>query len=92
MMDKTISFYAFEMLYHRLNQYNAKLYAENENLCSDNKYLTSKNNQLKEKVKDYALLRKVFGNKQVDDLLEQARAVQPFKQRDTGIINNNDER
>jgi cell division protein FtsB len=77
--------------YHRLNQYNAKLYAENENLRSDNKYLSSKNNQLSEKIKDYTLLRKVFGNKQIDDLLEKARTTQLSKQRDIRF-NNNDER
>lgn len=78
--------------YHRLNQYNAKLYAENENLRNDNEYLSSKNNQLGEKVKDYVLLRKVFGNKQIDDLLEKAKATQSSKQRDTRFRNNNDER
>lgn len=78
--------------YHRLNQYNASLYRDNENLHSDNEYLTAKNNQLKEKVKDYALLRKVFGNKQIDDLLEKARTAQPSKQRNTRFRNNNNER
>lgn len=78
--------------YHRLNQYNARLYKDNENLHSDNEYLTAENNQLKEKVKDYALLRMLFGNKQINDLLEKARTTQPSKQRDTRFRNNNDER
>lgn len=78
--------------YHRLNQYNASLYRDNGNLHSDNEYLTTKNNQLKEKVKDYALLRKVFGNKQIDDLLEKARTAQPSKQRNTRFKNNYNER
>lgn len=76
--------------YHRINQYNARLYKDNENLRSDNEYLSSENNQLKEKVKDYALLRKVFGNKQFDDLLEKARTMQPSKQRNTRFRNNNE--
>lgn len=78
--------------YHRLNQYNGRLYKENESLRGDNEFLTAENNRLKEKVEDYALLRKVFGNKQIDDLLEKARAMQPPKQRDTRFRNNDDER
>jgi len=78
--------------YHRLNQYNGNLHKENENLRSDNEYLTAYNNQLKEKVKDYVLLRKVFGNKQIDDLLEKARAMQLAKQRDTRNKNIESER
>ena len=42
-----------------LSKINSKLKNENENLRSE--------------VKDYKLLRKVFGHKQIDELLEQAR-------------------
>lgn len=66
--------------YQRLNQTNASLYRSNERLKSQNKQLTSDNNQLSEEIKDYKLLRKVFGSKQIDSLSEQAR--QP-KQRGT---------
>lgn len=74
--------------YHRLNQYNGRLHKENENLRDDNKYLSSKNSQLKEQVTDYMLLRKVFGNKQIDDLLEKARETKMSKQRDTRFRDN----
>ena len=47
------------------------------------------NNQLREEIKDYKLLRKVFGSKQIDNLLEQARL---SKQRDTRFRNNQYER
>ena len=44
---------------------NSKLKNENENLRSE--------------VKDYRLLRKVFGHKQIDELLEQARNIKGRK-------------
>jgi cell division protein FtsB len=77
--------------YHRLNQYNGRLYKDNESLRSNNECLTAENNRLKEKIKDYVLLRKVFCNKQIDDLLEKARATQPSMQRNTRFRNNNEQ-
>ena len=75
--------------YHRLNQTNANLYRNNERLKGYNKQLTADNNRLKEEIKDYKLLRKVFGNRQIDSLLEQARQ---SKQREKRFRNNNFER
>lgn len=59
--------------YYRLNTTNRKLYETNERLINRNKYLTAENNRFREENKDYKLLRKVFGSKQIDSLLEQAR-------------------
>lgn len=59
--------------YHRLNVTNANLYRENEMLTKVNSKLKSENETLRSEVKDYKLLRKVFGHKQIDDLLEKAR-------------------
>lgn len=78
--------------YQRLNQTNANLYRSNERLKGHNKQLTADNNRLKEEIKDYKLLRKVFGNKQIDSLLEQAKAAQQSKQREKRFRNNNFER
>lgn len=75
--------------YQRLNQTNANLYRSNERLKGHNKQLTADNNRLKEEIKDYKLLRKVFGNRQIDSLLEQARQ---SKQREKRFRNNNFER
>ena len=75
--------------YHRLNTTNKNLHKNNERLMFHNKQLTADNNRLKEEVKDYKLLRKVFGHKQIDSLLEQARQ---SKQRDTRFRNNQYER
>jgi hypothetical protein len=78
--------------YERLNQSNGKLYRENESLRNVNDKLSSENKQLKEKVKDYSLLRKVFGNKQIESLLEQVQAAKQSKQRGACFSNNNYER
>ena len=75
--------------YNRLNHYNGSLYKENERLQGSNEKLSSENAQLREENKDYKLLRKVFGNKQIDSLLEQAKQ---SKQRETCFRKNNIER
>lgn len=65
--------------YHRLNMTNRNLYRENEYLRKDNDKLFDENTKLKEQNKDYRLLRQVFGDKQIDNLLEQARAIKGKK-------------
>ena len=83
---KTLMVRCFQAIddYQRLNQTNASLYRSNERLKSQNKQLTSDNNRLREEIKDYKLLRKVFGSRQIDSLLEQARQ---SKQRGTRFRN-----
>ena len=61
--------------YHRLNITNGNLYHENEMLSKINSKLKRENENLRSEVKDYKLLRKVFGHKQIDELLEQARNI-----------------
>ncbi len=68
--------------YHRLNMTNKNLYRENQYLSKDNEKLHGENTKLKEQNKDYRLLRKVFGDKQIDNHLEQARNSKA-KKRDT---------
>ena len=65
--------------YHRLNITNGNLYRENETLSKINSKLKSENENLRSEVKDYKLLRKVFGHKQIDKLLEQARNIKGRK-------------
>ena len=67
--------------YHRLNQDNGRLYRDNERLSKSNDRLKEENTALREQNKDYALLRKVFGSKQIDDLVERARQEQQAKRR-----------
>ena len=65
--------------YHRLNITNGNLYRENEMLSKINSKLKSENENLRSEVKDYKLLRKVFGHKQIEELLEQARNIKGRK-------------
>ena len=65
--------------YHRLNITNGNLYRENEMLSKINRKLKNENENLRSEVKDYKLLRKVFGRKQIDELLEQARNIKGRK-------------
>ena len=65
--------------YHRLNITNGNLYRENEMLSKINSKLKSENENLRSEVKDYKLLRKAFGHKQIDELLEQARNIKGRK-------------
>jgi len=58
---------------------NGNLYRENEMLSKINSKLKSENENLRSEVKDYKLLRKVFGHKQIDELLEQARNIKACK-------------
>lgn len=88
---KTLMVRCFQAIddYQRLNQTNASLYRSNERLKSQNMQLTADNNRLREEAKDYKLLRKVFGSRQIDSLLEQARQ---SKQRGTRFRNKENER
>ena len=67
--------------YYRLNITNGNLYRDNERLTKANEKLKSENEMLRSENKDYKLLRKVFGSRQIDNLLEQARATQQSKKR-----------
>lgn len=88
---KTLMVRCFQAIddYQRLNQANASLYRSNEKLKNHNKQLISDNNRLREEIKDYKLLRKEFGSKQIDSLLEQARQ---SKQRGTRFRNKENKR
>lgn len=88
---KTVLVRCFQAIddYHRLNVTNANLYRENERLSKVNEELAGENENLRAENKDYKLLRKVFGNKQIDSLLEQAKQ---SKQRDKRFRNKENER
>ena len=87
---KTLVVRCFQAIddYHRLNVTNANLYRENEHLKKNNSKLTDENKNLRIENRDYKLIRKVFGNKRIDDLLEQARS----KQREKRFRNIQNER
>ena len=68
--------------YHRLNITNRNLYRENEHLRKDNGKLANENKKLVAQNRDYHLLRKVFGSKQIDELLAKAKEPKQPKHRD----------
>lgn len=78
--------------YHRLNTDNGRLYRGNERLNKANDRLKEENASLQTENRDYKLLRKVFGSKQIDDLLEQTRTAQKSKQREKRFRNHDYER
>lgn len=68
--------------YYRLNITNGNLHRTNERLTRANAKLKDENETLRAENKDYKLLRKVFGRKQIDNLLEQARETEQSKKRE----------
>ncbi len=76
-----VRYFKVQDSYYRLNKTNGELYRDNEGLARSNDRLKEENTVLREQNKDYSLLRKVFGNKQIDDLVGQAREAQRAKQR-----------
>ncbi len=78
--------------YHRLNITNGNLYHENEKLSKVNEKLSRENENLRAENRDYKLLRKVFGHKQIDDLLERAKLEKQSKQREKRFRYYKDER
>ena len=80
-MLKTVLVRAFEGWdnYYRLNMKNGSLYQENQELNRANKELTEENAMLRAENRDYSLLRKVFGRKQIDDLVKQASVFKGIK-------------
>ena len=78
--------------YYRLNIANGNLHRENERLTKANEKLAGENEVLRIENKDYKLLRKAFGSKQMDSLLGQAKEVKQSKQRGKRIRNNQEER
>lgn len=78
--------------YNRLNITNANLYRTNERLEKANDKLTRENENLRAENKDYKLLRKVFGSKQIDDLVERAKSEKQSKQREKRSKNKDFER
>lgn len=78
--------------YYRLNITNSNLHRDNDRLTKTNEKLAGENENLRAENKDYKLLKKAFGSKQMDSLLEQAKAVQQSKQRGKRFRNNQEER
>ena len=68
--------------YYRLNITNGNLHRENERLTKINAKLAGENENLREQNQDYKLLRKAFGNRQIDGLAAQAKEMLQSKKRE----------
>ncbi len=75
-------FFQMQDRYHELDKAYSKLYRTNERLTqeiavlhSENAELRDANAMLRQRGKEYALLKKAFGKEQVGQLLEKAREV-----------------
>ena len=64
-----------------LAQYNS-LYRENEILRYENDQLTTENTELKNQNRQYSFLRKVFGEKGLEDLVRKAEEIKQAKLRE----------
>ena len=71
---------------------NGNLYRENEKLSKVNEKLSRENENLRAENRDYKLLRKVFGHKQIDNLLDRAKSEKQSIQRSSRFRNYKDER
>ena len=64
-----------------LAQYNS-LYRENEDLRYENNQLKSENTELRKQNRQYSFLRKVFGEKGLEDLIQKAEEIKQAKMRE----------
>ena len=62
--------------YHQLNRQYGALYKENEYLERENSGLREENTVLRERYKNHALLRKVFGDRKIDEMVKRAEEIQ----------------
>ena len=74
-----------------LAQYNS-LYRDNEILRYENNQLTAENTELKKQNRQYSILRKVFVEKGLADLIQKAEEMKQAKLREKRIKNKNYER
>ena len=78
--------------WHRISALNNNLQRENEVLRYEKYQLTAENTELKKQNRQYSLLRKVFGEKGLADLIQKAEEMKQAKLREKRIKNKNYER
>ena len=87
-----IKYFEMKNTLEQWRQANQSLYHDNNRLSEKAKNLENINAKQKAELQDYKLLRKVFGNKQIDDMLKQAKEITQSKQRGSRFRNYKDER
>ena len=68
--------------WHRISVLNNNLQRENEVLCYEKYQLTTENTELKKQNRNYSVLRKVFGEKGLKDLVRKAEEIKQAKMRE----------
>lgn len=87
-----IKYFEMKNTLEKWRQANQSLYHDNNRLSEKAKNLENINAKQKAELQDYKLLRKVFGSKQIDDMLKQAKEITQSKQREKRFRNYKDER
>ena len=87
-----IKYFEMKNTLEQWRQVNQSLYHDNNRLSEKAKNLENINAKQKAELQDYKLLRKVFGSKQIDDMLKQAKEITQSKQREKRFRNYKDER
>ena len=87
-----IKYFKMKSTLEEWRQANQSLYHDNNRLSEKAKNLENINAKQKAELQDYKLLRKVFGSKQIDDMLKQAKEITQSKQRGTRFRNDKNER
>lgn len=87
-----IKYFEMKNTLEQWRQANHSLYHDNNRLSEKAKNLENINAKQKAELQDYKLLRKVFGSKQIDDMLKQAKEITQSKQREKRFRNYKDER
>ena len=87
-----IKYFEMKNTLEQWRQANQSLYHDNNRLSEKAKNLEKINAAQKSELQDYKLLRKVFGSKQIDDMLKQAKEITQSKQRGSRFKNYKDER
>ena len=87
-----IKYFKMKSTLEEWRQANQSLYQDNIRLSERAKNLENINASQKTELQDYKLLRKVFGHKQIDTMLEQAKEITQSKKRSSRFRNYKDER
>lgn len=87
-----IKYFEMKSTLEEWRQANQSLYQDNVRLSERAKNLENINASQRTELQDYKLLRKVFGYKQIDTMLEQAKEITQSKQRGSRFRNYKDER
>ena len=87
-----IKYFKMKSTLEEWRQANQSLYQDNIRLSERAKNLENINASQKAELQDYKLLRKVFGHKQIDTMLEQAKEITQSKKRSSRFRNYKDER